>query len=482
MAIKEKSEIELPDKKVNNGNNNSDGEVEKRVGHTSFSTKLKNFILFFTVEPFLFCFVLPNVITAIAVQQFNMEKACRADLNYSEYVCTQALSGDFSENITVNALGEAQTLVAEMTSWKQPLQSAIPALVTLFVGAWSDRTGNRKYLMLIPIFGEFIAAIGLIFTTYFFLEWPLWLAGLIQALPTTFTGGFPIALLGSYSYMADVTTVESRTFRMGCLGVIVTLGIPLATSISGVLTEQVGYYGVFGTHAFFCGLGFVYVYFRIHDIKCVKTEEPFLQKIKNFFHPKNAWDTLSLLFLTPKKELIQIWSIIWAHLLVIGPVHGESAVLYLYTLKKFNMDLVEYSLFSTYFVLLGIAGTATAAIVLSKYLKLHDDLLGAIATASKVLSSFMYGLAPNKTWFYIAPVIDFFGNTGSTVVRSLGTKVVQPDEVGKMCSLLGVVEAILPIIYIPIYSTLYAKTLETLPGAFYLLGGLMTLPAIFIFM
>lgn len=389
MANKENNDIELPVKTVNNGTDKSDGEVEKEV-KTPFLTKFKNFILFFTVEPFLFCFVLPNVITAIAVQQFNLLKACRADLNYTEYVCAQALSGDFSENITITALGEAQTMVAEMTSWKQPVQSAIPAIVTLFVGAWSDKTGNRKYLMLIPIFGEFIGAIGLIFTNYFFLEWPLWFTGLIQALPTTFTGGFPIALLGSYSYVADVTTVESRTFRMGCLSVIVTLGVPLATSISGVLTEEVGYYGVFGTHAFFCALGFVYVHFRIHDIKCVKTENTnFLQKIKDFFHPKNATDTLSILFLTPKNVLIQIWLIVWAHILVIGPVHGkylkflkqyyvnyncfkinenlilviiifiilgENAVLYLYTLKKFNMDLVEFSLFSTYFVLMGIAG------------------------------------------------------------------------------------------------------------------------------
>lgn len=53
---------------------------------------------------------------------------------------------------------------------------------------------------------------------------------------------------------------------------------------------------------------------------------------------------------------------------------------------------------------------------------------------------------------------------------------------GKMCSILSVVEAILPIIYVPIYTTLYAKTLETLPGAFYILGAMMSLPATFIFM
>ncbi|XP_046970551.1 proton-coupled folate transporter-like [Vanessa cardui] len=481
MATKVTSETELADTKVNNGKVENNREVEQEVVQRSFSEKIKNFINFFTVEPFLFCYILPNIISSIAVQKLNMEKACRVDLNYSEYICSQAISGDFSDNITEIALGEAQTLVADMTSWKQPLQSGIPALLILFVGAWSDKTGNRKYLMLIPMFGELVSAVGLILTTYFFLEWPLWITGLIEALPSAFSGGLSIALMGSYSYIADVTTVETRTFRMGCVAVIVTLGIPLGSSISGVLLELVGFYGIFGIGALLYTFGFLHTYFRIHDVNRVKIEGTFRQKLYDFFNPKNAWDTLSLLFLTPKKELIQIWLVVWAHIVVIGPVFGESAVLFLYTLKKFNMGVVEFSLFSTYSVLMGLAGTAVAVTVLSKYFKVHDDLLGAIATTSKVLSSFVYGLAPNKSWFYAGPVLDFFGNCGSTVVRSLGTKVVDPDEIGKICSLIGVVEAIVPVIYTPIYSKLYSKTLETLPGAFYLLGGLMTIPAVFIF-
>lgn len=43
----------------------------------------------------------------------------------------------------------------------------------------------------------------------------------------------------------------------------------------------------------------------------------------------------------------------------------------------------------------------------------------------------MYGLAPTKGWFYSGPVFDFFGNSGVTAIRSLGTKVVEPDQVGK---------------------------------------------------
>lgn len=62
---------------------------------------------------------------------------------------------------------------------------------------------------------------------------------------------------------------------------------------------------------------------------------------------------------------------------------------------------------------------------------MNDSFLGIIATACKTASSFVYGAAQTKYWFYTGPIFDFFGNSGSTAIRSLGTKVVDPDKVGK---------------------------------------------------
>ena len=53
---------------------------------------------------------------------------------------------------------------------------------------------------------------------------------------------------------------------------------------------------------------------------------------------------------------------------------------------------------------------------------------------------------------------------------------------GKMCSLIGFVETLIPVIYIPIYSKLFSNTIETFPGAVYILGGTMTIPAFLVFM
>ncbi|CAG9564020.1 unnamed protein product [Danaus chrysippus] len=481
------SELELTDSKDNNVEENcyeneKNKSTDKVAASSLITVKLKQFLQFFTVEPFLLCYIFPNIISAVTVQKLNMEKACRADLNFSEFICSQVIAGNFSDNMTLLALDKSQKLVAEMTAWKQPIQSGIPAIAILFIGAWSDKTGNRKLLMLIPILGELISAIGMILTTYYFLEWPLWVTGLIEALPSALTGGLSIALMGSYSFIADVTTVENRTFRMGCVAVIVTLGIPLGTSISGVLIQLVGYYGIFGIGVVFFTFGFLQTWFRVHDVRNEPLRGTFVEKLLDFFNPLNAWDTLSLLFIPRTKKLIPIWLVVWAHIIVMGPVFGESPVLYLYTLKKFKMDVVDFSLFSTYSVLMGLAGTSVAVGVLSKILKIHDAALGVLATSSKVLSSMLYGLAPTRTWFFVGPVLDFFGNSGSTVVRSMGTKVVDAEKVGKMCSLIGFVESVVPVIYTPLYSKVYSLTLETFSGAFYVMGSLMTLPAIFIFL
>lgn len=292
----------------------------------TWAQRIKKVFAFFTVEPFLLCYVLPIAISALAVNKLNTEKACRVDLNYTEEICTKALNGDTDDdNITKIAQTEALKLVADMQSWQSPVQSSIPAIVVLFVGAWSDRTGNRKTLMLIPILGEIVSSLGLLLATYFFLEWPLWVTALIEAVPSALSGGQTIALMGSYSYISDVTTIESRTFRIGVVAVIVTLGFPFGTSISGVLTQNLGYYGVFGIGLALYVIGFIHTSLRIHDVNRKETTGGnFINKIKEFFHPKNIWDTASILFRSHGRQRMQIILVICAHIVIVGPVIGMA--------------------------------------------------------------------------------------------------------------------------------------------------------------
>lgn len=82
----------------------------------------------------------------------------------------------------------------------------------------------------------------------------------------------------------------------------------------------------------------------------------------------------------------------------------------------------------------------------------------------------------------IGPLVEVFNGTSFIAMRSIATKLVGSDEFGKVNSLFGVVSALVPVVYTPMYASVYIATLHILPGAFFLLGGAMTMPAVGIFM
>lgn len=112
----------------------------------------------------------------------------------------------------------------------------------------------------------------------------------------------------------------------------------------------------------------------------------------------------------------------------------------------------------------------------------------------------MYAFAATGRQLFIGPIIEFLKETAFISLRSIASKLVKNDELvrqsrliwsrkihknifqGKVNSLIGIAEGLMPLIYAPMYTQVYQATLDVFPGAFYLLGGALTLPAVFIFL
>lgn len=62
---------------------------------------------------------------------------------------------------------------------------------------------------------------------------------------------------------------------------------------------------------------------------------------------------------------------------------------------------------------------------------MQDSAIGGLAGLSRIAASFMFAFAPTRQWFYAAPVLNIFSHTGLTAVRSIATKSVPTEEVGK---------------------------------------------------
>lgn len=86
--------------------------------------------------------------------------------------------------------------------------------------------------------------------------------GFVEGFFPAITGGWFTMFMALFSYIADVTTVEQRTVRIGFVNVFCSLGIPIGMSLSGVMYKWVGFYGVFSTSAVLYVISFAWGYYR----------------------------------------------------------------------------------------------------------------------------------------------------------------------------------------------------------------------------
>ncbi|CAH1640273.1 unnamed protein product [Spodoptera littoralis] len=463
---------------------------ELKKTETKLSKRLKQFLKEswafrskVTVEPFVICYMLPSVLAGLAVQNLCLEKSCLVNLQYDEQTCTHIMQGrthNYSEQEK-----NVQTMVASMTAWSFPLQTAMSGIITLFLGAWSDRIGNRKTFMVLPILGKLISTIGLILSTVFFLQVGMNETALIDGLPPALAGGRVAMTMIVYSYITDITTDSERTFRLGIITAILNLSRPIGKALSGITAREFGYYGVFMIACVFYLFGFVYIILKLKE-KPKKTKEVESDKTPSILSVLSVKDfvaTVNVAFKVREgSRRVQIILIMCAYMFIVGPVLGEVQMTYWFTRYKFKFTEVDYSLYLTYSALVDSVGSFITIYLFCKRWNMDDSIIGVIACLSRIAASVLYAMAPNRTIYFLGPVLDMFSSAGATSLRSIATKLVNADEVGKTSSLISISEALIPVIYSPIYSKVYLLTLSTMPGAFYFISALLAIPAIAIYL
>lgn len=128
-----------------------------------------------------------------------------------------------------------------------------------------------------------------------------------------------------------------------------------------------------------------------------------------------------------------------------------------------------------------LLGTGFLVTVLSNIFKVDDALIGAMASGSKVLSSFVYAFSQVEWQMFLGPIAEIIGGGALIAMRSLASKIVPSSELGKINSLVGIVESIAPLIYSPTLAAVYSATITKMPGAFFLVGGIMIIPGAMLF-
>ncbi|KAJ0180107.1 hypothetical protein K1T71_004698 [Dendrolimus kikuchii] len=459
-------------------------EIPKRK---SFKEQLSYIKANITVEPVLACYVIPGVLARLATQNLNLDKACRVNKQFGDKVCDALIAreGDkyMQEELAV------QELIAGMESWKNVLLTAIPSFFILFLGAWSDRTGKRKICIMLPIIGELLTCLSNMLNAYYFYELPVQVTMFFDAFFPAITGGWITTYMGAFSYISDVSSEESRTFRVGVTNLCLTAGTPIGSVLSGVLLKHVGYYGVFGLSSVLYILSIIYGFVYIKDPERNITDKPDKNEssdlrgfLKSFFDIKHVKDTLTVAFKKgPNNRRTKSILILASIAFIYGTSYGEYTVRYLFTRYRFNWDALKYSMLNTFYICIHLLGAFISISLFSRKWKWDDSVLGLISNVSKIIGSLATGFARTGRHMYIAVGIEMLNASSFTALRSISSKLVSSDELGKMTSVFNLMEVLTSMVFGPIYSWIYMLTLEFDAGIIYYISTVLTVPTLVIF-
>lgn len=265
MDIETKMEKDKEDKMASENTEELPLKTEAKINmkDMTFGEKIKYFKSNISVEPAVAFFVMPSVLAMLATQNLNLDKACRVSLEFGDLVCRD-LRLRKRDNHTLEE-DEVQKLIASVNMWKSVIHTIVPTILMLFIGAWSDKTGRRKICMTMPILGEMSTCVLTMINTYFFYEVSVEWTVFMEVIGPSLTGGWYTMFLGAFSYLGDITSRETRTFRMGILNLCMTIGFPIGMGLSGVLLKYLGYYGIYTIALSLHVLNICYVTYAIED-------------------------------------------------------------------------------------------------------------------------------------------------------------------------------------------------------------------------
>ncbi|CAG0894335.1 unnamed protein product [Cyprideis torosa] len=422
-----------------------------------------------TVEPVLFAVIFSLSLSMTVIQDLILYKTCLTMDDLPEVICRH-LNGKNVKNSS--EIVEAKAAIFNIYF---SISGALPSVVfAAFLGPWSDRHG-RKPPMILSTFGYVLLYTGLTVISCFPSSSIFWLL-VLQVVQGAF-GGFIALLMSSFSYISDASTVSSRTIRMSVVSAVCYAAAPPGMYLGGYLFEHAGgYLPVFALSVALSILASLYVIFHIEETirPSAETQET-RWKFFDLKHLDQLWEAIrkSRPQRTRGKLLFLIFTMAWMSAIS----GGVSAVEYPYVLMKFGWDVQDYNTFTGISTVMKLLGSLLVLPFFAKFLKLPDGLIGIVGLYSLTSGYVVCGLAAHGETLFFGTCLAMLSMHSFVAARSLVSKLVAPDEVGRFFAVIATGESAFPILLTPLYNAFYEATLRTsLSNSFFFLGSILLVP------
>ncbi|XP_071526054.1 probable peptidoglycan muropeptide transporter SLC46 isoform X2 [Panulirus ornatus] len=457
------------------------------------------------VEPVMLLDGLGYSVMIVFVENLQMDKICLVNLNLTSEMCAN-LSHYPEENIKM------QQAFSMFGMYNGIIMAFLPLFFILFMGAWSDKYG-RKVPLYIATLGHFCWAFGYLLNSWV-TEWPVEYL-LVAALMDSLGGGTVSFLTAANAYISDVTSEETRTMRVGLANSIWYLGGPIGTLMGTYIYKYGGYQVLFGTSVLMHCVSLIYLVFLpeshgpfAKSKLSKKTEEQvsgekptsvhvsmkkpkeidessndisLWKMIADFFNYERIVDSFRCTF-KARGGLVRAFILLLILCNLLRRL-GRGAYMYLFTRRVLGWRETNYGLWVTYKNLLAALGSLVAVPLLSKVLGVSDNYLAMLGALASVADYSLYGLVSKDAEFlvWIAPVGAILVNSCVIAIRSMLSKFVTGDELGKVSAVMGALDGVMPMISFSLYTAIYHATVHVFPGAQFFFGAAANLLMTFIF-
>ena len=299
----------------------------------------------------------------------------------------------------------------------------------------------------------------------YFMEWPKEYMLFSVNAPVALSGGYLAFSMGINSFIADISPPHQRSFRMAMMHFVGSVGRPFGTQMGKWLFLEGGYICVIGATVLGRVIGFAFLIIRLEMFnwkpKQNQSEEAQARPQRKKHHalsPVHVLDSFKTACRErPNKKRFYLWVYLLVMIAAVLPFFGESVIGYNYVMTRFSWGPAEYSDYTTVAEIIDIVGQSIC-IPLLGFLQIRDSVLVPFLLGTIIARDLVKAFAEYGWMYYLGSAINFMGGYAFSASRSIVSKCVEKDELGKVFALLSSLESLVPIGMSQAYASLWAAT------------------------
>jgi MFS family permease len=401
-----------------------------------------------------------------------------------------------------------QSLVAKFQLYQSLLSGVFSAIVSPYLGAFSDRIGRKKVIAFATL-GTFCAeVITIIVGTHPGEVSVYWI--LVGFLLDGLCGSFTTSMALSFAYAADCSPPERRNVAFGYFHGTLFAGIALGPILAGYLMEATGsilipFYVALGCHVFFILFLLLAIPESVSKERQLHAREKYrlkmlapeyqtwLRMLKNY----NLFEPLSILW--PKGEgsspqlRKNLFLLAAIDTTMFGVAMGTLQIILIYAEFKFGWDAVKASMFLSAVNVCRVIALVVGLPLLTRLVRgplkkqssghRGADRLDINIVRSAILFDLLgyvgYATVQTGAFMILAGMVASLGGIGSPTLQSALTKHIPSDRTGQVLGATGLLHALARVVAPTIFNLIYSQTVGVFPQTvFVCLASVFVLAAI----